>query len=70
MLTAIGISKKVKVSIIDGDALLIASDIDNALKLMFEDLETVEAIENNLSLIAQAMRAEQTIKEGIENGKE
>lgn len=68
MLARIKIKKGSKVSIVNNS--LYIENGENILHLVFSDLETIEAVENNLSHIACAMRAEQTMKEGVENGKE
>lgn len=66
MSTHILINKGTKVSIL-GDAIKLELE-DNFLLLSFPDLETIEAMESNLGLMAIAKRTEQTMKEGVENG--
>lgn len=51
----------------EGDTIYIERD-SKTLMLTFLGLETIEALENNLSHIANGIRAERTMKEGVESG--
>ncbi len=67
MITSITVDKKAKVNTL-GETVFIQQG-EAVLQLTFDSLETIEDIENNLSHLACAKRAETTIKEGVENGK-
>lgn len=64
---AVGSEDEISMSPVEGN--LRIAHKGSTILMEFENIETIETFENNLSLMSMAMRTEKTMKEGIENGK-